>query len=241
MVVLLGLVVGSFLNVVIVRLPKGQSVVVPRSHCPHCRTTLGPWELIPVLSWLLQRGRCRTCGAKISWQYPLVEAVNAGLWLAVWLRYGWGIEGFVYSVFVSFLVALSAIDLQTQLLPNRLTFPGMVLGLAGRWLITGHPWDGLLGWAMGLGIITIIIFISRGGMGFGDAKLMGMLGAFLGWRRGLAALMVGAVLGGIIGILLLLTGRKGRKDMIPYGPFLAAGAVIVVLMQECVARYIAWL
>ncbi len=237
---LFGLIVGSFLNVVIARLPKGESLVSPRSHCVRCGKALSPVELIPVVSWMVQRGRCRHCGAWISLQYPLVELANAFLWLAVWDQYGASVEAGVYALLMSFLVALSAIDLQTQLLPNKLTLPGMVVGLAGRWLIVGSPLDSVIGSALGLGIITIIVIVSRGGMGLGDAKLMAMLGAFLGWRQSMAALVVGAVLGGIVGVVLLVAKIKGRKDMIPYGPFLAAGAVLVVLAKPFVRILISW-
>lgn len=166
---------------------------------------------------------------------------NTGLWLLVYYRFGLGLEAAIFMIFLSLLLALAVIDLQTQLLPNRLTIPGMCIGLVSRWGITGSPVDGLLGAITGLAIIVFISIISRGGIGLGDAKLMGMIGAFLGCRGGFAALVVGAIIGGIVGILLLTMGLKTRHDMIAYGPFLALGAALVVLFRPWLAQFIAWL
>jgi len=238
---LIGLVVGSFLNVVIYRVPRKESIAFPPSHCPECGRQLQLRELVPILSFIVQRGRCRYCHKRISWQYPLVEAANALLWVAALYRFGTGKEAVLYMVFLSFLLALSVIDLRTQLLPNRLTIPGFFVGLVGRWLVVGNPVDGLLGGIGGLAVIVLIALLSRGGMGLGDAKLMGMIGAFLGWRDGLAALAVGAILGGIVGLWLLYTRLKRRHDMIAYGPFLALGGAAVVLLRPWLVQFIAWL
>lgn len=237
--------VGSFLNVVIHRVPKRESIVSPRSRCPGCGTELRNRDNIPVLSWLVLRGRCRTCAAPISVRYPLVEMVTALLFGAVALRLGldWSLPAFL--VFTAGLVALSAIDLDTFLLPKRVVYP--VLGAGAALLVvaavashdTGRLVDAVIGSAAAFGALFVIHFISPAGLGFGDVRLAALLGLFLGWL-GLAQVFVGLFLGfavaSVVGLVLLATKVRSRKDRIPFGPFLAAGSMLAVWFGQPLVR-----
>ena len=235
---LFGLLVGSFLNVVIHRVPLRQSVVTPRSACPSCGTTLAERDNIPVVSWLVLRGRCRTCAAPISVRYPLVEAATAVLFAAAALRFGtdWALPAF--CLFFAALLAVALIDLEHFIVPNRIVFPMLaisvpLLGLAalleGDW---GRLLTGVVGAALASNGLLLINLVSPRGMGMGDVKLAILLGLFLGWL-GLGhvavGLFLGFLLGSVGGILLIALGIKTRKDPVPFAPFLAAGAVLAVL------------
>jgi leader peptidase (prepilin peptidase)/N-methyltransferase len=244
---LLGLLIGSFLNVVIARLPEGRSVWGPRSACPGCGVTIAWYDNIPLLSFLLLAGRCRHCRMAIPWRYPIVEAATGGAFALAWGVLGGPTPAFAAgAVLLAMLVAITAIDLRHQIIPDVITLPGIALGvLAGP--ATGRlgaalPWagaagspllaavaDSLLGIAVGGGIFLVIILASGGGMGGGDMKLGAMLGAFLGWKLALLALLLAVVTGGVVAIGLLLLGRRGRKDAIPFGPFLALGGAVAFL------------
>ena len=181
---LFGLIFGSFFNVVIYRLPKGMSVVKPGSSCPKCGHRLGPLELVPVVSYLLQKGRCQSCGEPIAWRYPIVE-LGTGLGFAciAWQSSS-GIELVVGFVYFSLLFVLALIDLDHKLLPNALTLPGIAFGLFFALLGWSIPfWSSVLGVSLGFAVMFAIALISRGGMGMGDVKLMAMIGAFLGWQK----------------------------------------------------------
>lgn len=229
LVLTLGLVVGSFLTVVVERLPDGRSVVGPRSACPRCATPLAPRDLVPVVSWVLLGGRCRYCGQPIPASYPLLEAATALAWAAAYAAFGptWG---FVRAaLLLTLLLAVTAIDLRHHLIPNRLVLAGLVLllpaSLAGR-LVAWQ--DALAGGLACGGLLLATAVLSRGGMGGGDVKLGALLGLVLGWRLGLLALVAAFAVGGLVAVGLLLTGRKGRRDAIAFGPFLAAGAAVAV-------------
>jgi len=230
---LFGLVIGSFLNVVIARLPEGRSVWRPRSACPGCGTPIAWYVNIPVLSFALLRGRCRACGGAIPWRYPIVEAATGAVFaLAYWLL-GPTPDFVVAAALLAALIAITAIDLSHQIIPDVITLPGIVAGVVAN-LLTGRvAWlESILGIAVGGGIFLVIILASRGGMGGGDMKLGAMLGAFLGWKLGLLALLLGVLTGGIVALCLLMLGRKGRKEAIPFGPFLALGGAITLLWGE---------
>ena len=225
---LFGLAFGSFLNVVIYRVPRGLSVVKPGSSCPKCGHRLGPVELVPILSFFLQRGRCRACGERISWRYPLVECLTGlGFAFVAWTSPAWT-EFVVGCVFFSLLLVLAFIDLDHKILPNVLTLPGVVLGFAFSVLgWTGSVLDSVLGAVVGFGLITLIAVISRGGMGMGDAKLMAMIGAFSGWKAVLYVLFGASLLGSIGGIIYLYVTKQDRKTPIPFGPSLAVAAIVM--------------
>ena len=235
----IGLAVGSFLNVVIWRVPRKESVVTPPSHCPGCDEPIAPYDNIPVVSWLLLRGRCRRCGTSISARYPLVELLTAALFAAVGARFAddWVLPA--YLVLTAGLIAISVIDLEHFLIPNRVLYPTGFLG--GALLIAGSALEDEWG-AMGRALLgalcafafffTLHVIVPRG-MGFGDVRLSFLLGLFLGWlgwAELFFGLFTGFLLGAIIGAALIAFGKRGRKQHIPFGPFLAAGTMIFILV-----------
>lgn len=227
----LGSIVGSYLNVVVYRLPRGLSTIRPRSACPSCGLQVAAYDNIPVLSYLLLRGRCRHCRAPISPRYPLVEATSAGLFLLCLFRFGFSTEAMFAAVLVCLLLALALIDLEHFLLPNALTYPGIALGLiSSLWVSRVTPLAALLGGLTGgLGLLSVVVLWSslrsQNSFGFGDVKMLAMIGTFLGVRgviEGLLLASLAAVATGLAGAL-----RKRRLDLdsrLPFGVFLALGA-----------------
>jgi leader peptidase (prepilin peptidase)/N-methyltransferase len=242
----LGLMVGSFLNVVIHRVPKDESIVTPRSHCPNCDTELANRDNIPVVSWLVLRGKCRTCGNPISPRYPIVEAITGGLFAAMAARFGFDEALPAYLVLTAFLVALSGIDLDTFLLPKKLVWPSFFAGvvlLGGASLLqhdTRSAAEAVIGAALAFGLLFLVHFVSPKGMGFGDVRLAAVLGLHLGWLK-LGQVGVGLflsfALSAIVGIALIALGLKTRKDKVPFGPFLAAGTLLAVFVGDAIQRY----
>ena len=239
-----GLAVGSFLNVVIWRVPRGESVVRPPSACPGCGTPVRPRDNVPVVSWLLLRGRCRDCKEPISGRYPLVELLTAAVFVVMALRIGadWALPAYLYLAAVG--VALAVIDLDHRRLPDALTLPSYVvvaalLGLAA--LLGSDSGDllrALLGGAAMYAVYLVLCFAYPAGMGFGDVKLAGVLGmatGWLGWGSWGVGLFLGFLLGGIFGIALVVRGRGGRKTAVPFGPFMLAGALLAVLAGQPLA------
>ena len=236
---LFGLLVGSFLNVVIHRVPLRQSVVSPRSACPGCGTTLAERDNIPILSWVLLRGRCRTCAMRISPRYPLVELATAVLFGAAALRLGadWALPAF--CLFFAALLAIALIDLEHFIVPNRIVLPMLAasLPLLAIAALLEKDWrplvTGVIGALIASNGLLLINLINPRGMGMGDVKLALLLGLFLGWL-GLGhvalGLFLGFLFGAVGGILLIALGIKTRKDPVPFAPFLAAGAMVAVLV-----------
>ncbi len=229
---LFGVVIGSFLNVCIYRLPRGESLAFPPSHCATCRHQLALRELIPVLSWLWQRGRCRHCGAKISGRYPLVELLTAVLLTLVYYQFGWSWATLFWSAMTALLIVISFIDIDTMEIPTYLVMGGAVLAAAYNWFTGRNPWDWVLGGLLGFGLFYLIYTLSRGGMGGGDVRLAGMLGLALGWQQLLTALLLAFTSGALVSLLLLASRRVSRKDPIPFGPFLALGGYVAALWGE---------
>jgi leader peptidase (prepilin peptidase)/N-methyltransferase len=236
---LLGLMVGSFLNVVVYRVPRRESVVRPRSRCPGCGTQLAERDNVPVLSWLLLRGRCRTCSTPISARYPLVELLTAVVFGGLGARFGadWALPAFL--VLAAGLLAVSFIDLEHFIVPNRVLLVVLALGvpLLAVAAAGGDGWldvrDSVLGGAIAFGLLLVINLINPRGMGMGDVKLVGVEGLFLGVLgigHVLLALFLGFLLGAVGGVVLLATGVRGRKDHIPFAPFLAAGALLSLVV-----------
>lgn len=248
-VVVVGAAVGSFLNVVIARVPEGESVVRPRSRCPACRAPIAWYDNLPVLSWLVLRGRCRACGARISLRYPAVELLGAGAaWLA-WRRHGLSAAAAVELAFVAILLALAAIDLDRWELPHELTRPLIVLGLAGSAVsLTPAPGrvSSAIGAAAGFAAFWLVMKIGallarREAMGVGDVWLVSGLGAYLGAAALLPVVMLASIQGSLVGLALVAIGRsqpgpdperppaEGEwvppKHGVPFGPFLVAGAL----------------
>ena len=242
---LLGLLVGSFLNVVIWRVPRGESVVRPGSHCPSCDTELRPYDNVPVLSWMLLRARCRSCHARISARYPLVELATGVLFAGVAAKLGAhpALPAFLYLAAIA--VALSLIDLDVKRLPNTIVLPSYLVGLGLLGIaavIEPSAWAlvrGLLGMACYYGAFFALKLVYPKGMGFGDVKLAGVLGLYLGYL-GWDVLAVGAfggiALGGVVGISLLAVRKAGRKSMLPFGPFMFAGALIAIFAGVQIAH-----
>ena len=246
----LGLIVGSYLNVLIYRLPLGISTVFPRSRCPHCGTAIRAYDNVPVLSFLLLRGRCRQCGARISWRYPAVEAATAVLFLACFLRFGISLQAPVAALFCALMLALTMIDYDHMILPDKLTWPGIALGIllqpfVGWTRLWPGPWGAVagavLGAALGAGILLAVwiawyLWRHEEGMGLGDVKMLAAIGAFLGWKGVLVALFLGALSGAVVGLTLMAFRGLDFKAKLPFGVFLALGGVIALFAGEALVR-----
>jgi len=225
-----GAIVGSFLNVCIYRLPRNRSIVWPASACPSCRRSLSWFENVPIVSYLLLRGRCRTCRAPISVRYPIVELITAVLFAAGWWAYGPSLAFASRIVFGGALIVLFAIDLEHQILPNVITIPGIIVGFAFS-ALSGEPgWQSsLIGIVVGGGSLFLLAegyyrVRKHEGLGMGDVKMLAMIGAFIGWRLTLVSLMLASFAGSIVGLGLIASKRGGMKCALPFGTFLAIGA-----------------
>jgi leader peptidase (prepilin peptidase)/N-methyltransferase len=248
LVAALGLAVGSFLNVVVWRVPRGESVVRPGSACPGCGAAIRPRDNVPVLGWLLLRGRCRGCGMSISRRYPLVEAATAGLFVVMLLRFGVDPVLPAYLYLAAIGIALALIDIDVKRLPDALTLPSypvaavlLAVGSAGHGDVDSLVRAALGGAAM-FAVYFALCFAYPAGMGFGDVKLSGLLGlytAWLGWDVWAAGLLLGFFLGGLFGVALVLARRAGRKTAVPFGPFMLLGALVAILAgQQLVQGYL---
>jgi len=252
---LFGLIIGSFLNVCILRIPNAKSIVLPPSHCPSCGTPIKPYDNIPVVSWLVLAGRCRKCKVRISAMYPMVELGTGLLFLACYLVFGLNAEALKWAIFAALIIVLTVTDLRERILPDKINFAGLGLGLllslftrpvdgTALWLanhVFAYPppeaalsfGDALIGAGAASGLLWLVAegyFRARGreGMGLGDVKMMAMAGAFLGLQRALLTILAGSLLGSVIGIAVIAIGRKGRDFELPFGTFLGAGAMLVV-------------
>jgi leader peptidase (prepilin peptidase) / N-methyltransferase len=242
---ILGAVIGSFLNVCIARIPGGLSIVSPASRCPHCQAPIRWYQNIPIISFLALRGRCAVCGAAISWRYPLVEALTGGLFVLVVRSFGLSWVGLVYLVFVAALVVITFIDLDHRIIPDVISLPGIVVGLLAALVVPWLTWwAALLGVLLGGGILFLVAWgyeklTGVEGMGGGDVKLLAMMGAFLGWQAVLPVIFLSSLAGTLVGVPLMLVKRTGGKLAIPFGPFLALGAVIYLFWgQEIIDWYL---
>ena len=228
---ILGLFLGSFLNVCIHRIPASESVVWPGSHCPACRTPIRAWDNIPLLSYLVLRGRCRQCQARISPRYPLVELISGLLAVGLLYRFGptWGY--LIYYAWSLALVVITFIDLDHQIIPDRLSLGGIVVGLVLLpWLPVTYQ-EALIGLALGAGGLIAIIYgykvlTGKEGMGGGDVKLLGMIGVFLGWQGVVFTIFVASLVGSVVGVPWLAAQKKDMQNPIPFGPFLSLGALV---------------
>ena len=236
---ILGAIVGSFLNVVILRLPEEDaSIVFPPSKCPKCQQRIRWYDNVPVLSFLLLGGRCRSCRQPISWQYPAVEAAMAFLSFALCHSFGLGAAFLIYFLLCAALLAIIFIDFYHQIIPDQISLPGIVIGWALSFVNPMLSWlDSGLGLLIGGGIFYAIaagyyLLTKRVGMGGGDIKLLAMIGAFLGWQALPFVIFCSALLGSLAGIGAMLKQRKGGKTIIPYGPFLAAASFIYLFFQK---------
>ena len=262
-----GLLVGSFLNVCIYRIPRGDSIVTPRSRCPACGEPIRALDNIPVLSYLLLRGKCRHCGARISAQYPVVEALTAALFVAAVAAFGPTLRGMLAAAFLCGLVVAGFVDLEHQIIPHDVTLPGIPLGLLGAFLgsptvidmiqrftemrpgflaafLSGSPPvpDALIGCLAGAGFVYLIalyceVILGREAMGLGDVNLVAMMGAFLGWRALVVAFFIATVSGSVVSLTLIGQRRRDRREPIPFGPFLALGGGLALFLAEALLRW----
>jgi leader peptidase (prepilin peptidase) / N-methyltransferase len=229
-----GAVIGSFLNVCICRLPKNESVVFPPSRCPQCGFKIPFYDNVPIISWLLLRGKCRSCKAPISPQYPLVELVNALLTLFLFMKFGPSFPFLVLFLFCSAMVVITFIDLEHQIIPDVISLPGIVAGFLFSFFIPQLGWqNSLLGIVVGGGSLLVVAYgyellTKKEGMGGGDIKLLAMMGAFFGWKAVFFIIFVSSLIGSVIGVTVMLIQKKDSKLAIPFGPFLALGAILYI-------------
>ena len=249
----LGGIVGSFLNVVIHRYPREQSIVFPPSSCPHCRAKIKPYDNIPILSYLLLLGRCRACREPISPRYPLVELANALFWLAIYQRTGLTAGFAAIAALVSMTIVLIYIDLEIQILPDAIDIPGIAIGLLIGWLNLGALYpdlllsptltDSVIGAVAGGGVLLGIALSYKlvrkiDGMGLGDVKMMAMLGATLGWEPLFPLLLIASVTGAITGLVLAAKSDQGMKVAVPFGVFLGLAFLIIIFFGKDI--FAAW-
>jgi leader peptidase (prepilin peptidase)/N-methyltransferase len=231
---LVGLVVGSFLNVCIYRIPLKQSLLRPRSHCPSCNQMIRWYQNIPLFSYLVLRGRCSNCKTKISPVYPFVELITAVLFVMLWRFFGPTIPFLIYIVFSCIMIVLIFIDFYHQILPHRITFPGIVLGFASSFVNPYvKPIESALGILVG-GLLPLLVLIvykwirKKEGLGHGDVFMLALIGAFLGWRQVLVVLFLSSLVGSLIGLFIIFIWKKGSDFALPYGTFLGAAALFAL-------------
>jgi leader peptidase (prepilin peptidase) / N-methyltransferase len=239
----LGAIIGSFLNVCIVRLPRGESLIRPPSHCPHCNEPIKFYDNIPIISYMILRGKCRHCKNRISLRYPVVEALTGLMTVALFMKYGPTVQFLLLLLFSSALLIITFIDLAHQIIPDTISIPGIPCGLGASLLISTVSWqESLLGILVGGGLLLFIAvgykwITGRDGMGGGDIKLLAMMGAWLGWKAIpfiiLASSLIGLLVGGGSGLLL----KKSLRAKIPFGPFLAIASLIYIFFGPEVLRW----
>jgi len=237
-----GSIIGSFLNVCIVRIPQGMSIVLPASHCPACRTPIPFYDNIPLLSYILLKGRCRHCRTPISFRYVVVELLTPVLLLLLYMHYGLSLALACAFIFVASLIVITCVDLVHQIIPDVISLPGIPFFFLCSFFVPWvNPVQSLWGIAVGGGILFVFaagykLLTKKEGMGGGDIKLLAMIGAFLGWRGALVTLVVAACLGSVIGLALIICKGKNLKYAIPFGPFLAFGALCALLFGDRLIR-----
>jgi leader peptidase (prepilin peptidase)/N-methyltransferase len=243
---LFGITFGSFLNVLVWRLPRGESIVFPGSHCPRCNAPIHWYDNIPLLSYALLLGRCRACGERISPRYPLVELVS-GLFLGAYiLRFRWDV-GLVYYAFTAALLVVTLIDLEHKIIPDVISLPGIPLMLLANMFVVAPYWpigliDGGIGILLGGGALLAValgyyLLTHREGMGLGDPKLMAMIGALCGWKGVVFTMLVSSFTGTIVGVIYVVAAGKDRRFPIPFGPFLSLGAVAYLWVGQAAIRW----
>jgi leader peptidase (prepilin peptidase)/N-methyltransferase len=241
--IIFGALVGSLLNVCIVRLPKEESIITPGSHCPHCKKAIKFYDNVPLVSYLLLRGKCRYCKKIISFQYPLVEGITALSSLLLFMRFGTSLTYIIYFAFVAALIIITVIDLYHQIIPDVISLPGIGVGLLASLIIPHITFlNSLIGVLLGGGSLFLVATLyqwlfKREGMGGGDVKLLAMIGAFLGWKAVILTILLSSLIGSITGIIIMVLKGKDFKYAIPFGPFLSLGAVIALFFGENIIRW----
>ena len=228
----IGLCIGSFLNVCIYRIPIGASIVRPPSACPGCNTYIKWYDNIPLISYVVLRGRCRVCKTTISLRYPMVELLTGLCAVAAVMRFGFTWPALIYFIFIAALLVITFIDIDHRIIPDVISLPGIPLGFAASFALPMVTWtDSLIGILAGGGTLFAVAYgyqllTGREGMGGGDIKLLAMIGAFIGWQGVLFTIMASSLIGTLVGVLLMMRAGKGMKLAIPFGPFLAIGAIL---------------
>ena len=245
--IIFGAMVGSFLNVCILRLPKEESIIWPGSRCPHCKNPIQFYDNVPVISYFLLRGKCRYCKGSISLQYPLVEGITALCSLFLFMKFGPSLSYLTYFAFVAALIVITVIDLYHQIIPDVISLPGIAVGLL---LSLINPYitffNSLIGILIGGGSLFLVATLyqwlfKREGMGGGDVKLLAMIGAFLGWKAVILTILLSSLIGSMAGIIIMVLKGKDFKYAIPFGPFLSLGAVISLFYGEEIVRWYLYL
>ena len=236
-----GMIIGSFLNVLIYRIPRGLSIIKPNSFCPNCNKPITWYENIPLFSYIMLGGQCSKCRTGISIQYPVVEVITGLFFLFSFLRYGATLDFFFHIIFFCLLVVISGIDLTHQIIPDILSFPGIALGLLYQ-LSHGTIVSGIAGLIFGGGLILIIRFVGglvyrKEVMGMGDVFLCAMIGAFVGFPYIIAAIFFGALFGAVLGVVYIVSTRQSRESPIPFGPFLSIGGLSIVLFRHLITTF----
>ncbi|AZO95690.1 prepilin peptidase [Halocella sp. SP3-1] len=233
LIVMIGLTFGSFLNVIIWRLPRQESIITPGSHCLECGEDLKIRDLIPVFSFFLTRGKCRYCGKAISWQYPVVEVLTAFLLTILYHNYGLNISFIIYSILICILIVCSLIDLQYKIIPNKLTYPALIAALISS-IFLNHI--SLMGSLTGIlvpgGLFLLLALLYGKGLGMGDVKLVAVIGAVIGWQFTLIGIFLASLIGSITGLILMIAGIMDRKTRIPFAPFIGLGTIISLFYGE---------
>lgn len=230
-----GAVIGSFLNVCIYRIPRGESIAFPPSHCTNCKKEIKWYDLIPIISYIFLRGKCRYCKEKISIRYPMVEFITAVLFLTSYSIYGLTFDFIKYTTFINFLIVIGMIDYDTTDVYFSTTLSGIVSGVIFIGVLTYNMLpvkSYIYGGILGGGFLALIILITKGGMGWGDAEICLMSGLFLGFKLTILMLFLSFIIGSIAGIALILLGKKSKKDYIPFSPYIALSAILCVLSGE---------
>ncbi len=223
---IIGTILGSFSNVCIHRRPREESIIYPTSHCPHCKTPIKPRHNIPIISFIFLKGRCAYCGSSISPRYPLVELLSGFMYLLLFRHFGLSLSFVIYALFSSALLIVFFCDLERQVIPDVITLPGMAAGIVTSFFLPPSPLNCLIGLIGGGGLFYLIASVWKGGMGGGDIKLAAMIGSFLGWEMTLLTAFIAFTAGALVGITLIALKKKKRKDPIPFGTFLSAGALV---------------
>jgi len=245
--IIFGGMIGSFLNVCIFRLPKEESIIWPGSHCPHCKKPIRFYDNIPLISYLLLKGKCRHCKGSISLQYSLVEGITALSSLFLIMKFGPSLSYLLYFAFVAALIVITVIDLYHQIIPDAISLPGIGVGLLASLLIPQITFfNSLIGILLGGGSLFIVAtfyqwLFKREGMGGGDIKLLAMIGAFLGWKAVLLTILLSSFIGSVTGILMMVVKGKDFKYAIPFGPFLSLGAVISLFYGQNIINWYLYL
>ncbi len=238
-----GTIIGSFLNVCIYRIPMQQSIAYPPSHCTNCGSRIKWYDLIPIVSYVILKGKCRNCGEKISKKYPIIEFITGLLYVMLYIKFGISIDIVKYIVFISILIVIGMIDFNTTDVYFKTTIVGIISAVVflGIYYYNGLPIKTYIyGGTAGGGLLALIILITKGGMGWGDMEICLVCGLFLGLKLTFMMLFLSFITGAVIGVMLILLGKKSRKDYIPFGPFIITASIITVFWGQNILNWYIW-